>query len=69
MMLVTFSKNKTNSPLSYDYNNTLYSSHSGPENLKKYRQKSSWNQINKKIFLAVFPVQKYIFEIAKNGIW
>ena len=47
-----------------------------PENLKKSRQKTSWNQINQKNFLGsfkLFPQFKNrflaIFEIAKNGIW
>ena len=55
--------------------------HSGPEKLKKTRQKklvksNKSNKVFREIaFLAVlnfFPVQKWnlaIFEIAKNGIW
>ena len=54
---------------------------SGPEKLKKCRQKNSWNQINKKKIpsncisgsFKLFPQFKNwflaIFEIAKNGIW
>ena len=55
--------------------------HSGPENLKKSRQKNSWNQINQKIFswncifgsIKFFPTSKIdflvIFKIEKNGFW
>ena len=52
--------------------------HSGPENLKKSRQKNSWNEIYQKnfreiAFLAVLNFSQFkkrfltIFEIAKNG--
>ena len=48
----------------YMYNYFCRLVYSGPENLKKSRQKNSWNQINEFAFLAVlnfFPVQKFIF--------
>ena len=54
--------------------------HSGPENLKKSRQKNSWNQINHFFSwncisgsFKLFPSSKNwflaIFEITKNRIW
>ena len=60
---------------------TTHTNHSGPENVKKSRQKNSWNQINPNFFfvklhfwrvLNFFPVQKLIFGHFwnwKNGIW
>ena len=39
--------------------------HSGPENLKKFRQKNSWKQINQTV-LNFFPVQKLVFDYLWN---
>ena len=49
--------------------------HSGPVKLKKSRQKKLVkSNKSKKLFssnciFGSFPVQKLIFEIAKNGLW
>ena len=55
----------------------VWSMHSGPENLKKYRQKNSWNQISQIFFVKLHFWQFWtlsqfknlflaIFEIAKK---
>ena len=52
--------------------------HSRPDNLKRSRQKNSWNPIIKKFFFVKLHFWTFsqfknsflaIFEIAKNGIW
>ena len=44
--------------------------HSAPQQARKYKKTREIKRFFREIaFLAVFPVQKLIFEIAKNGIW
>ena len=39
--------------------NVLQRGHSGPENLKKSRQKNSWNQINRGFFCVKLPFWQF----------